>query len=73
MWRAPGSRVRLPPSTKTMNCIECQKDEMEATLNKCPICFKWICNNCGNSSMGRIFCSKRCADGFFFGDEDDEE
>jgi len=57
----------------TMNCIECQKDEMEATLNKCPICFKWICNNCGNQSMGRIFCSKRCADGFFFGDDDDSE
>ncbi len=72
VWSAPGPRARLPGS-ETMNCIECQKDEMEATLNKCPICFKWICNNCGNSSMGRIFCSKRCADGFFFGDEDDDE
>jgi hypothetical protein len=55
-----------------MNCIECQKDEMETTLGKCPICFKWICNNCGNPSMGRIFCSKRCADQFFFADDDDE-
>jgi hypothetical protein len=55
-----------------MNCVECQKDEMETTLGKCPICFKWVCNDCGHRTMGRVFCSKRCADQFFFGDDEDE-
>ncbi|HKC13346.1 MAG TPA: hypothetical protein VKI41_15050 [Vicinamibacteria bacterium] len=54
-----------------MNCPECQKDEQEILLNKCPICFKWICENCGHRAMGRVFCTKRCADQFFFGDDED--
>ena len=54
-----------------MNCLGCQKDEQETSLQKCPICFKWVCDNCANRAFGRSFCSKRCADLFFFGDEDE--
>jgi len=64
--------LNCPKAQGIMNCIECQKDEMESTITKCPICFKWICNDCGNKSMGRVFCSKRCAEQFFFADDDDE-
>jgi hypothetical protein len=55
-----------------MNCEACQKSEVEATLHKCPTCFKVICGDCGRRDYGRVFCSKRCADQFFFGDEDEE-
>ncbi len=55
-----------------MNCIVCQKeDDQENTLYKCPICFKLVCDNCTVRSYGRTFCTKRCADQFFFGDDDE--
>ena len=54
-----------------MNCLTCQKDDKESALHKCPICFKLVCDNCGERSCGRVFCSKRCADSFFFGDDDE--
>jgi hypothetical protein len=57
----------------TMECVGCQLSDQDDRLNKCPICFKWVCDNCGLRSMGRVFCSKRCSDQFFFGDDDDDE
>jgi endogenous inhibitor of DNA gyrase (YacG/DUF329 family) len=54
-----------------LNCLTCQKDDKETSLHKCPICFKLVCDNCGERSYGRVFCSKRCADQFFFGDDDE--
>jgi hypothetical protein len=56
-----------------MECVGCQLSDQDDRLNKCPICFKWVCDNCGLRSMGRVFCSKRCSDQFFFGDDDDDE
>ena len=53
-------------------CLNCQKSEEETSLQKCPICFKWVCMECGRREYGRIFCSQRCAHLFFFGDDDDE-
>jgi len=55
-----------------MVCTVCQKDEQETTLAKCPICFQWVCQDCGRREYGRVFCSQRCAYLFFFGDEEDE-
>jgi hypothetical protein len=52
-------------------CVTCQKSEEEVTLHKCPICFKLVCNDCAKREYGRVFCSKRCADQFFFGDDDE--
>jgi endogenous inhibitor of DNA gyrase (YacG/DUF329 family) len=54
-----------------MVCITCQKDEREVTLNKCPICFKMVCHDCGAKEYGRVFCSQRCAYLFFFGDDEE--
>ena len=54
-----------------MECISCQKTDQDDRLNKCPICFKLTCDNCGVHAFGRIFCSKRCSDQFFFGDDDE--
>jgi hypothetical protein len=54
-----------------MNCVGCAKDEQEVELYKCPICFKSACDSCANRAFGRVFCSRRCADLFFFGDDED--
>jgi len=52
-------------------CVGCQKTEDEKTLQKCPICFKWVCLDCARREYGRAFCSQRCAHLFFFGDDDE--
>jgi hypothetical protein len=54
-----------------MECVHCGVSDKEVRLNKCPICFKWVCDECAHRTMGRSFCAKRCAEYFFFGDEDD--
>ena len=70
-----GTSARGPvvycPAERAMTCEACQKDEVETILYKCPTCFKWTCDGCGRRAYGRVFCSKRCADQFFFGDEDE--
>ena len=54
-----------------MICVNCQKDEQDVTLLKCPICFKMVCHDCGRREYGRVFCSQDCAHAFFFGDDDE--
>jgi hypothetical protein len=53
-----------------MDCVNCQKTEVEIRMHKCPICFKPICEDCGHREYGRAFCSPRCAYQFFFSDDD---
>jgi hypothetical protein len=55
-----------------MKCTGCQKDAKETTLQKCPICFAYVCLDCGSREYGRTFCSKRCADQFFFVDDEED-
>jgi hypothetical protein len=54
-----------------MECVACNVDDREIRLNKCPICFKWVCDNCAVHAFGRLFCARKCADAFFFGDDDE--
>jgi hypothetical protein len=54
-----------------MDCVGCQKNDQEIRLNQCPICFKWVCDNCAVRGFGRLFCSKKCNDAFFHGDEEE--
>jgi hypothetical protein len=51
-------------------CWRCEATEPERTIRKCVICFKYYCNECQADRNGRTFCSKQCADFFFFGDEE---
>jgi hypothetical protein len=70
-----GSESRVlyspPVETRSMECVGCAVDDRENHLNKCPICFKWVCDNCGHLAFGRVFCARKCADAFFFGDDDE--
>jgi len=56
---------------ETMQCTECGKTLDETTLSKCPICFKYFCSEHAYVTSGRRFCSRGCADYFFFGDPDE--
>ena len=53
------------------NCVVCQASDQDVRLNKCPICFKWVCDGCAIRSFGRLFDAKLCTDMFFFGDDDE--
>jgi hypothetical protein len=57
--------------TTPMECIGCQTSDLDTRLQKCPICFTWVCENCAVRGFGRFFCSKKCCDSFFFGDDDE--
>jgi hypothetical protein len=54
-----------------IQCYECGKTIDETTLTKCPTCFKYFCGEHSFVMSGRPFCSRGCADYFFFGDPDD--
>jgi hypothetical protein len=55
-----------------VECFSCNASELDKLLQKCPICFRWTCESCSTHAFGRHFCSKRCSNEFFYGDDDDE-
>jgi hypothetical protein len=61
--------VYTPPPVE---CVTCNASDAEKHLEKCPICFKWVCEACETHAFGRHFCAKKCADVFFYGDDDDD-
>ena len=63
--------TEFPAEARAMECVNCKIDDAERRLSKCPICFKWVCEECAVRSYGRQFCAKKCADAFFFGDDDE--
>ena len=69
--RSRRSHKAVLSSTFNMECVVCQATDQDRRLEKCPICFKLICENCALRLYGRTFCGRRCADQFFFGDDDE--
>jgi len=54
-----------------IQCRVCKKGEDELRLRKCPICFKHHCEDHSVQRSGVYFCSRECADYFFFAEPDD--
>lgn len=59
-------------SDKAVSCLGCGKSEEEATLSRCPICYKPFCDEHAYPYSGRNFCGVRCAEYFFFGGSDED-
>lgn len=55
-----------------MQCFRCKQDNPRVNYQKCPICHKVFCEECAYRRSGRDFCSRICAEYFFFGSEDDD-
>jgi hypothetical protein len=51
-------------------CYECEQTVDKIHLAKCTICFKYYCDEHSFDMNGRTFCSKGCAQYFFFSDDD---
>jgi hypothetical protein len=64
-------QAALEPDPMTNECHECKKVDDEARLRKCPICFKYFCEEHGHQRSGVSFCSAGCAEYFFFADPDE--
>ncbi len=68
-------RLRGGPAAREgggpLECVTCKKSDAETRLQKCPICFKYYCDEHGYSMSGRKFCSQFCAEYFFFAEPDD--
>ncbi len=54
-------------------CFECQKTSDETQLSKCPTCHKRFCDDHAHRMSGRWFCSRGCAQHFFFAEPDPED
>lgn len=52
-------------------CHECGKDDRDTRVRKCPICFKFFCEEHAYQRSGLWFCSNGCAEYFFHVDPDD--
>ena len=54
-------------------CHECKKTKEETGLFKCPTCFKRFCEEHTYRMSGRRFCTRGCAQTFFFAEPDKED
>ena len=54
-----------------LGCEICGTTEEDLRTHKCSVCYKQYCEQCAVSMSGRPFCSRFCAEYFFFGGEDD--
>ena len=52
-------------------CDQCEGEEPERKVRKCPICHKYFCEEHTFTMSGVAFCSRGCGEFFFFGDPDD--
>ena len=53
-------------------CAICSVTREAAQLERCRNCRRYHCGDCTIRSRSGTFCSKECADMFYFGDDDDE-
>jgi len=49
-------------------CPVCGSAVPEKILHQCMICRRLFCRRCAVEGYGRLFCSTRCRDYFFYGD-----
>jgi hypothetical protein len=48
-------------------CAKCGQGPKVFRIMKCAACFKPICESCALRKHGNFFCSKGCAEVYFFG------
>jgi hypothetical protein len=51
-------------------CEMCGKKGFWIHLGKCPMCHRYFCDACRYTYGGKEFCTRHCANEFFWGGED---
>ena len=54
-------------------CERCQQMFERVLIQECSYCFKDFCRNCAVRSGNTAFCSKACAEAWFFAEADEDE
>jgi hypothetical protein len=54
------------------SCEVCGMERDATQLHRCRSCRKAFCSDCAFRSTVGAFCSRECADIFFYGEQDDE-
>lgn len=60
-------------STEERVCVGCGLTEEKARLERCGICARHFCPDCGYRQAGRRFCSGECARAYLWGEGDDDD
>jgi len=60
-------------ASMTGECVQCGVGDEEASLTRCPVCHKMVCEECQFVKSGRTFCSRGCGELFFHEEEEDIE
>ncbi len=59
-------------TTTEVSCQVCGVSGAEVRLAQCPVCHKRSCAEHDYRRSGKSFCSKACAEYYFYGDEEDD-
>jgi len=51
-------------------CAICGGEQYSFAMKSCPMCKKRYCEQCEHRMGGNVFCSRSCANLFFFSGED---
>ncbi len=54
-------------------CVICRQPKYSFAMRTCPMCKKRYCDECEYRMGGNVFCSRDCANMFFFAGEDGDE
>jgi hypothetical protein len=60
-------------AARDLLCERCQEMVERVLIQECSYCFKRFCRNCAVRSGNAAFCSKACAEAWFFTDADEGE
>jgi len=58
-------------ASRELLCERCQEMVERVLIQECSYCFKRFCRDCAVRSGNAAFCSKACANGWFFTDADE--
>jgi hypothetical protein len=59
-------------ASRDLLCERCQQMVERALVGECSFCFKRFCRDCAVRSGNAEFCSKACAQGWFFADSEED-
>lgn len=65
------SAMALKEKASGVECPSCHRMVDERALQLCTICRSVFCQRCAVAGYGREFCSERCREFFFHGDDDE--
>ncbi len=72
IWEDEEEEQQQDLGEKGEYCEVCRTRGYWMNLTKCPMCHRYVCDDCRYTSQGKIFCSRHCANEFFWGGEDGE-